>query len=485
MSNLDENPTIQMVEAVSNEITSDDSSSESEGSPSPDNLLGREIRLRGLSAKDNLSDIKYGPNVLAENSSLFRPHIVSIGPVFRELTDLQLSEEAKCFFLFESVCKSTIQSREWVKYIRNNENEARLYYANNAKDLSSDELVKILLLDSCFIIQLLLGSNELYNGVIDTVLKTYFLDWILVENQVPFSLLNRVWERHFENSKDPKFPNLISLFKTSRLFYKKGLSPDDLVQEDVIDLTDLYYKWNVPILERISKCQRPQSWIRYCMGQKLHRLQQFWSWFRSFVGRPQQDAKGEAEGALMQAESSLIPSAVELYETGIKFKEKTMFRNMFDVNFKNGVLQIPTLTIDLQMMSLIANLLLHEINEEPVDKIVASFVFLMDSLINTKKDIALLQKCGVINNKLDSEAEAAKFFNSLGARCGVDNMEGNFYAPDIMDMLDYSQSSWRRHSTSLMHNYCNSPWTFLSVVAAIILLFLSGVATWFTVFPRK
>ncbi|PON68465.1 LOW QUALITY PROTEIN: hypothetical protein TorRG33x02_261970 [Trema orientale] len=42
----------------------------------------------------------------------------------------------------------------------------------------------------------------------------------------------------------------------------------------------------------------------------------------------------------------LMPSAISLQEIGINFKEATNTFSIFDVEFKNGILQIPPLLID-------------------------------------------------------------------------------------------------------------------------------------------
>ncbi|KAJ3692454.1 hypothetical protein LUZ60_012804 [Juncus effusus] len=405
------------------------------------------------------------PAILVENNFLYQPRVVSIGPHHRGLTSVQNLENLKWSSL-NNIAQSDKSLGLYIKCIEDLEKEVRGCYQRNI-GLSSNEFVQILLLDSMFIITTIFADATTEDKMLHWPL---FSDLLLVENQIPFFVIEKLWDKVAKKIKGGEhYPNITSLLRDTP-FWKKGFSTDSPVVDEtlpadipVVDetkhLLDLYYKWNVlPTSRRLSNPPRCLWLLPCCIcGSKT-------------------------EGD----ENTTIPSATELYEDGVKFR-KAKSLNMFDLSFANGTLEIPTLVLESEKMSLIVNLLSHELGDPKSKRIVLSYVFFMDSLINTKKDIALLQKLGVINNKLPSNEDAARFFNSLGDSCAPTkvNAAHNFYAPVIKDMMSYSNSCWRNQWTSLKHNYFNSPWTIISLVAGGALLFLAFVQTYFTVWPRK
>ncbi|KAJ3683589.1 hypothetical protein LUZ60_013816 [Juncus effusus] len=425
------------------------------------------------------------PPIQLEESSLFqplfRPQVIAVGPHHRKLSNTTQLENHKLSAL-QAVCgvdsvrgklfgvDNIVSLRDCLKLIEDMEEDARRCY-ERIVGLSKEDFVQMLLIDSVFILTMII--LELRGGVSEFdeewVWETghLFRDLILMENQIPFFILKEMWSAIKEKiavDDDVKGLDVISLFKRTQ-FWQDGLSLDfDKEEQRVDNLLGLYYRWNVPIDVRESTRHIPQ----------LSR-----SWFGSCKGRSQRQVQDEGK-------IPAIPSAIDLYEAGLNFEEKDdeECKNMFDITFENGVLQIPTLEIDSEKMSLITNLLCHENNNLYNENTVASYVYLMDSLINTKADIALLQKFGIINNKLASDDVAAAFINSLGEHCSHSKYD-NFYAPVIADVLDFTKPRWRRNWTSLRHNYFTSPWTGISLIAGIFLLFLSCVQTYYAVFPRK
>ncbi|KAJ3683588.1 hypothetical protein LUZ60_013815 [Juncus effusus] len=346
--------------------------------------------------------------------------------------------------------------------IKNLEELARGCYQSKI-ELSSDEFVQILFVDSMFILLLLIDDANSHSGMLSYV----FDDLLMLQNQIPFFIVQEMWDAVFLEARDT---NLATILQGTR-FGGAGLS-NSLVLGDTCHLLDLYCKWVLPIPARVSNCQGP-NWF-------LLRMQ---SWFRSWFSQPQTQAADEGTNSSTQ-------SATELYEAGVKFKfkPKKEFKNFLDISFENGILKIPTLTLNSSSMSRLANVLLHEITNAVSQEefYVTSYVFFMDSLIRTKKDIMLLQKFGVLDNKLKSGDEAVDFIKSLRECIGtlpVDAVNKNFYAPMIQDMMKYTASSWHRNWASLKRTYFSNPWKGISVIAGSSLLILGFVQTYYSAYP--
>ncbi|KAJ3699650.1 hypothetical protein LUZ61_003355 [Rhynchospora tenuis] len=124
----------------------------------------------------------------------------------------------------------------------------------------------------------------------------------------------------------------------------------------------------------------------------------------------------------------VIPCATELQDSGVKFRAKRNPCHMLDISFQYGVLEIPRFTINDNTKPLLMNLVAFEQCKfaEMNKSQLTSFVSFLDSLVNTTRDVLILQQCGVIENCLSSEEELTQFFNQLCQ--GLILMENHFLA---------------------------------------------------------
>ncbi|XXG60597.1 hypothetical protein AAC387_Pa04g2462 [Persea americana] len=139
----------------------------------------------------------------------------------------------------------------------------------------------------------------------------------------------------------------------------------------------------------------------------------------------------------------MIPNATVLHEVGIKFRRRKR-SSILDVKFSDGVLEIPPLFIHDGSVSQFQNLIALEhcydyyFNNLP--QFTAYFKF-MDHIINTVNDVAILQKNGIIEHAYGSEKEVAPLQPA---------------------------------------NY--NPWTILSLIGALILLVLTFLQSYFSIY---
>ncbi|XP_078158129.1 putative UPF0481 protein At3g02645 [Carex rostrata] len=136
----------------------------------------------------------------------------------------------------------------------------------------------------------------------------------------------------------------------------------------------------------------------------------------------------------------VIANATELEKmAAIKF-ERFDDKGHLDVIFSNGIMQMPCLKIDLRQKTLLVNLIAFENSILPSMRIFSSYMKLMDALIDSKKDVKLLKKCGVIDNTLGNNEMVAAFFNDIGKFCFVDSNTNHF--PGLYkDVQEYYDSS--------------------------------------------
>uniref|UniRef100_A0A0D9XZB3 Uncharacterized protein n=1 Tax=Leersia perrieri TaxID=77586 RepID=A0A0D9XZB3_9ORYZ len=107
-----------------------------------------------------------------------------------------------------------------------------------------------------------------------------------------------------------------------------------------------------------------------------------------------------------------IRSTTELYEVGIRFK-RSRTDNLHNIRFHRGVLSLPAILVDDTTMHILLNLMAFERLHSGAGSDVTAYVFFMENLVDSWKDVWLLTEKGIIQNSLGSDKEVAKLFNGL------------------------------------------------------------------------
>nr|XP_018675955.1 PREDICTED: UPF0481 protein At3g47200-like [Musa acuminata subsp. malaccensis] len=128
--------------------------------------------------------------------------------------------------------------------------------------------------------------------------------------------------------------------------------------------------------------------------------------------RPAETLQAEEQGYQDAEDDTIIRSAVELHEAGIRFKTSES-DSLLDIWFDNGVLSLPKLTVDDNTKYMFLNLMAFEGLHARAGNDVTSFVCFMDHIIDSAKDINLLHYKGIILNAVGSDEAAAELFNRL------------------------------------------------------------------------
>ncbi|KAB1211771.1 hypothetical protein CJ030_MR6G025620 [Morella rubra] len=167
-----------------------------------------------------------------------------------------------------------------------------------------------------------------------------------------------------------------------------------------------------------------------------------------------------------------------LVQAGIKFRKGTS-ESILDIEFVDGVLKIPPLLVYEATESVFRNIISFEQCYTDCEARLTSYAILIDSLINTANDVDILRENGIIDNWINPE-DTVQFFSKLYHKAYVKT----FYYGSLCNEVDrYCRRSWPRWRAMLVRNYFNSPWTVLSTLAAVLLLVLSFLQTWYTMNP--
>ncbi|KAJ6428275.1 hypothetical protein OIU84_023656 [Salix udensis] len=303
----------------------------------------------------------------------------------------------------------------------------------------------MLLLDGCFIVELIckITTSGLQQGDPVTgnslVFYTVSIDMLLLENQLPFCVLSKLFSMAMPHERDPFVSKALCFFKwlfPGMRFKTSNISSS----QECKHLLDLVY----------HNCLLPSPFV----------------------------LPSESEAKIIKLK--FIRSAKELKEAGIRFgKQEESYRLFQGVCFEKGMMKIPCLTVVDTTESLFRNLIAYEQCSQRQHLYVTDYIILMDCLINTREDVQILRHCGIIENALGDDEMVCMLFNKLGTYVMPSN---HSYYDQLFDRVE-NHCARRRNVwlAKLRHNYFNSPWSLISVIAALSLLLLTFLQTLFTV----
>ncbi|XXG79822.1 hypothetical protein AAC387_Pa09g0813 [Persea americana] len=332
-----------------------------------------------------------------------------------------------------------------LRKVKELEEQARECYSEEIDGLDSKSFVVMLVLDACFIIELFCRlSEETRSGIGDPILNlalgpTIITDLIMLENQIPFFILQELSK--LMDISDPSLPEMAR----ARALFSNSSS---------------------------LRCMFTESSIEYCNLQ-CHHLLQFLH-LNCLLSLENEYPPSQHSG--------LIPSTYELQEAGMKFK-KGDASSILQIKYREGKIEIPLLEISPMAEPMSLNLVSFEQCCAQIKPHVTSYIIFMDGLVNSARDVKILSQKGIIIEMLGSSEDIAALFNKIGRDVGMDPSEN--YLNSVSERIKQSTKSvWPRFRATLMRDYFNNPWAFMSFLAAVGLLVFTFFQTFFSAFPK-
>ncbi|KAL3571789.1 hypothetical protein D5086_025693, partial [Populus alba] len=308
------------------------------------------------------------------NRACYTPRVISIGPFHHGNEKLMPMEIQKQRYLKE-FCKrlggeTKVQESLKVLWstIQSLEDKIKRRYADNTFvefSGNDDKFVKMILFDAVFIFELFLKNNEedMHNNKRyqdDFIIGKPWLraaiqrDLILLENQLPFFILKKLYSLAIEETK-LNYPSFLDL--SCHYFEKYGKNktkPYETKHYKPLHFTDL---------------------VRHFLSFKHPQL------LESLDGKQVKN----------------LYSATMLHQAGIKFKALPD-ECLLDIRawketentVKKGELHMPPLEIDNSTECLFRNLMALEQCHYPREEFICRYVKLLDFLVDVKKDVDLL-----------------------------------------------------------------------------------------------
>ncbi|KAK6927507.1 Protein of unknown function DUF247, plant [Dillenia turbinata] len=329
------------------------------------------------------------------NEEAYVPRIVSIGPFHHGKQNLQTMEAHKLRYLekFLKLVEAKVSLEDCIRAIKSRIERIRDSYAESI-DMSNENFVQMILVDSAFIIELFLLSR--YDSVdeIDPICRKPWLiddvsrDLRLVENQLPFFILEELFNLAFgsnENIAD-------SFLKLSYKFFEGS--------ENINAFLELTLN---------SEVKHFVDMLRY-----------------SYIASATRRSSKQPENF------EFPPSALELWGAGVSFRKGTG-NCLFNIKFRNRVLEMASLMLEDGTETLFRNLIAFEQYYYQNSSYITDYVHLLACLIKSSGDVKLLARKGIIENQLGSPMEVVSLIQNLRKETVV--WGGKFYFASLCNEL--------------------------------------------------
>ncbi|XP_010426561.1 PREDICTED: UPF0481 protein At3g47200-like [Camelina sativa] len=428
------------------------------------------------------------PHYLQENDKKsYFPQTVSLGPYHHGSKHLLPMDHHK-WRAANMVMKRTKQGIEmYINAMKELETRARACY-EGLISLNSNEFIKMLVLDGCFVLELFRGAYkdkgflELGYDRNDPVfamrasMHSIQRDMVMLENQLPLFVLNRLLELQLGSRNqtglvaqlavrffEPLMPTDEPLTKTDQLNLEYSLATDKAF--DPFVMNSLGDKSGLHCLDAFRRSLLQSTRTKRSLPQK-----------RVYGGLRVVDKRRK----------QMINCVTELRDGGLEFRKRQSDR-FWDIQFSNGYLEIPKLFIHDGTKSLFLNLIAFEQNHIDSSNDITSYIVFMDNLIDSPEDVSHLRSCGIIEHWLESDTEVADLFNRIGQDTIFDISDSHLFDLSVAAKRYYLQHNkyyrkWNVWKKTLKEKYFDSPWGYISFFAAFLLLLLTSSQSYFAAY---
>nr|CAD1834930.1 unnamed protein product [Ananas comosus var. bracteatus] len=274
-------------------------------------------------------------------------------------------------------------------------------------------------------------------------------DLLLLENQIPFFIVERIYELVARNNAATSFTDEIAKFIEDILHdyptaIQESKRPNNF--HHLLHLSHMYFRPSRKLDQDNQYQPRYRSFHYFLhLGCKYFKIGH----------QSEKSEQNLSDNQLNCFQDGLHlrrwRRAVHYHEAGVKFKRKEFDKHnphsLLDIRFGNGVVEIPCLHVD------------------------------ENTLISTPADVTLLVQVGIIVHQLRRDAEISALFTKLNKDVVFD-FNGKYYLKSLSWALEaHYQSRLNRWVAWLRNNHFSNPWLALGVLAATVVLFCTLVQT--------
>ncbi|KAK4596471.1 hypothetical protein RGQ29_014493 [Quercus rubra] len=373
----------------------------------------------------------------------FDPRVISFGPYHHGKPEFQEAEMLKTNVMLEFIANSSTSFVEFYSKVCEINDYTRSCYVDGSTNKYSDDVFALMMLrDSCFILYVM------ENVVRNRWDKFYACrDMILLENQIPFSLLILLMRLRYGDEKLG-----LRMIKPFACFIIWAINPEDEFSK-IGDLNE-----------------KPHHCFNFCKT-KLTQLKEleYTDYVPSFRSVEELKAKGIHFKPTTSSFALLEKKGKSISLRDVRFKS----------GFINAELKLPPLILTPSKITLYNNLVALEFCP-PSDKdlAIASYFFFLNTLIESVDDVKELRSKRILLNNLGSDEEVGKMLKEINS-CGMQDL--GIYQGVREDIEEHYNSKIKTWLAEIIGKYFSNPWTALGFFTAITVLALTILQAYYRI----
>ncbi|VVB14053.1 unnamed protein product [Arabis nemorensis] len=368
------------------------------------------------------------------NPDAYSPRIISIGPLHHGEKELEAMEDHKMRYLKCLVPKTSLSLEGMIEVAKTWEAKARLCYAEDIK-LSSNEFVKMLIVDAGFLVELLLRSpDDVDDSMLDRIYGKQKMivdvnhDIMLLENQLPYFVVKKMF-----GLLDGGHGRGLPLIPIIHGHFKKYWMSIPSFSTSISDSETCHF------VDLLRSIHLPLS--------------------LSLPGK-----------SMKMMDSTL--SAKVIQNAGVKLKPADSSTPPLDIRFADGVLTIPKIKISDITEALYRNIILFE-QCHRLKAYFSDYMMFLSCFVRSPMDAELFIDQGIIVNRRGNAKHIASLFDRV-LKETTQTSYSTFYYQTVYDNLQaHCNTTWNKWHAILRRDYFHNPWSIASVVAAVVLLLLT------------
>ncbi|KAL6658962.1 hypothetical protein ACP70R_003002 [Stipagrostis hirtigluma subsp. patula] len=181
------------------------------------------------------------------------------------------------------------------------------------------------------------------------------------------------------------------------------------------------------------------------------------------------------------AQEIMIPSVSQLVGCGVRFAPAPEGIAGISFDAATATLSLPVITLDGNTEVVLRNLVAYEAVAVRGPLVLARYTELMNGIVDTAKDIKILRQSGVVVNQMKSDKEAADMWNGMcrATRLSkVPRLDGV-----IREVNAHRSRTVAARAQKLLSKYVFRSWRILTLLAAVVLLLMTAMQTFCSVYP--
>ncbi|CAJ2666398.1 unnamed protein product [Trifolium pratense] len=373
------------------------------------------------------------------NPQAYTPQTISIGPFHSPRgsisynNNLHQMEEIKQKYLKGFLNRTNICVGDLVSKLQEWENKIRNCYAGLVS-FDSKDFLKIIIVDACFIIEHFLRyysyTNWKENDPIflkERLFLDIFNDLILLENQLPFFVLEEIYKFANINLQLPSFITI-----TVNYFRRLNLQKINSIGLHPKHFTDLLRTFFLP------------TSVDFAQGEMEHEIEHLYS-------------------------------VSQLSEAGLVF-EVSESKCLFDLKLDMGVLKMPRFEVHDKTELYMRNILtFEECHFSYQDSaFISQYFIILDYLINTEKDVSILVDNKIIVNWIGDDNAVATMVNTLCKNVTMPRFNLK-YLSLCKKLNGFYENPRNKYKAIFVHEYFDTPWKMASTITAILLVLFTMI----------